>query len=46
MHGIQEHALGSTFFLVLSFFIIIKDNSGQVWVHVKKVNVFIIFELN
>jgi len=45
MHGTKEHSLGSTFFPLLSFFIIIKDTLGQVWVRVKKVNVFIICEI-
>jgi len=46
MHRTKEPALGSTFFPLLSLFIIIKDTLGQIWVRVKKVNVFIIFELN
>ncbi len=36
MHGTNEHALGSSFFPLLSFFIIIMDTMGQAWVLIKK----------
>jgi hypothetical protein len=36
MQGIKEHALGSSFFPLLSFLIIIMDTMGQAWAPIKK----------